>query len=143
MSEEKYSIEGKFVTIFTVGPFEFSGMVEYASKDKIVLTKLGGSLVIYRDKIVGAIIIEDIKLEDSIDDIEPERYEYSPEEEDVGDIEEQSSYYGSVIPEDMLVGESTEPPVSFSFSLSDLKNARKKGEGYGSSEEARKDRGED
>jgi hypothetical protein len=51
------------------------------------------------------------------------------------DENDQESYYGSIIPNDMLIGEDTSPEVSFTMSMPDLRNKNNRGERtYGPSE---------
>lgn len=130
--EDNYSLEGKLVTIFLRGSWEFTGRVEFASKDKVVLASDMGSLVVYKENIVAAMIIDE-KKEKEITEVEPAtqydmpiatrnsrpaslRIPYEPEGQD--------QYYGSVIPEDMLEGDSATPPVSFTMSMQELRTAK-------------------
>lgn len=155
--EDKYSLQDKLVNIFLRGGWEFTGRVEFSSKDKVVLMGEMGSLVIYKENIVAAMIIDERKINGPVDPVPPPSYdrgmaeagrrppsfvvrkktpEIDPEEE------EQQSLYGAIIPEDMLEGDS-EPkiPVSFSISFADLKNIRVKENEDGSTEKAPEYRG--
>jgi sRNA-binding regulator protein Hfq len=127
--EDKYSLEGKLVTIFLHGSWEFTGRVEFFSKEKVVLMSDMGSLVIYKENIVAAMIIDETKAAESFEAESAPGYDNTirkrnprpPSLRLQDDDQEQQSHYGSVIPEDMLEGDPDPTPVSFSLSLNDLK----------------------
>jgi sRNA-binding regulator protein Hfq len=155
--EDKYSLQDKLVNIFLRGGWEFTGRVEFYSKDKVVLMGEMGSLVIYKENIVAAMIIDERKINDSVDpELAPSydrgageaprrppsffirRPPINTDEEEI----EQQSLYGAIIPEDMLQGVAEEKfPVSFSVSMVDLKNIKPKENANGSTEETPKYRG--
>lgn len=145
--EDKYSLEGKLVTIFLRGSWEFTGRVEFASKDKIVLLSEMGSLVVYKENIVAAMIIDERKRKDTIEAENPPQYDIDTMPRNTRAPprilldQDQLDHYGSVIPEDMLQGDPDEVPVSFSMSMQDLKSIKEKKDG--STEKAPVNRGKD
>lgn len=131
--EDKYILEGKLVSVFLRGSWEFTGRVEYSSKDKVVLLSDMGSLVIYKENIVAAMIIDETKVGESIDPKPSPRYDSSirarnsrPPTLRLDPDSDQQDHYGSVIPEDMLEGVGDQTPVSFSLSFGELKNVEGK-----------------
>lgn len=133
--EDRYSLEGKLVTIFLRGSWEFTGRIEFASKDKVVLLSEMGSLVVYKENIVAAMIIDERKPKDTIEAETPPQYDIDtmPRNTKIPPRilldQDQQDHYGSVIPEDMLQGEPDEIPVSFSMSMQELKNIKEKKDG--------------
>jgi len=136
---EKYGLEDKMVTVFLVGPHEFTGVVEHSDKEKLVLIGQDGPFVIYKDKIVAAMIIDETKLKKLSEVVSSEEYGSLRGENLLPEAVQEHSHYGSVIPEDMLIGDSNEPEVSFSLSMSSLKNPsiNKNGDVNGSKEKIR------
>jgi len=53
--------------VFLRGGWEFTGMVEFSSKEKVVLISDMGSLVIYKENIVAAMIIDERKKPAEVD----------------------------------------------------------------------------
>lgn len=136
--EDKYSLEGRLVTVFLRGSWDFTGRVEFSSKDKIVLAGDIGSLVVYKENIVAAMIIDEKKIKEGIEpesslpyDIKGSKGLTRPPSLRVDFDDElnldQQSFYGTGIPEDMLEGNSEkEIPVSFSISMSQFKSEKLK-----------------
>lgn len=136
----KYDLTGKNVEVYLEGNWAFIGLVEYSSSDIIVLDSKEGSLVLYKNKIVAAKILEDRITEEPIDlNITSEYNDYIKPtfipEENV-----QLNHYGSIIPEDMLEGEADPTPVSFSISMAELKEPTEKKNKYGPSKKVRSNR---
>lgn len=149
--EDKYSLEGKLVNLFLRGSWEFTGRVEFASKDKIVLMSDMGSLVIYKENIVAAMIIDETKKKEVIEEEPPPRYELGVGARNLRPASmrltldpDQQDQYGSIIPEDMLE-ESSESKTedSFSISMFKLKNLTPKESVDGSPKKAPEHRGKD
>jgi len=152
MSKEKrYSLEGKWVKLFLRSNWEFTGVVEYVNDSKVVLISDMGPLVIYKDNIVAAMILDDKKMAETIDHVSPSPYTRNTPSEVHSEVYrrshdkiEQYDQYGSVIPEDMLEGEAEkQSPISFSLNMADLKNPKTTEEKYGSRQEAKGSREED
>jgi len=137
---DHYDLVGKIVELHLVSGKTFSGMVEFKNTLRVVLVGNCGTIVIQRDKIEAAVILDLKESITSIDKISNPRY-YN----NVGNIPEaksesylhdislrnridQESYYGSMIPSDMLIGEETEPEVNLSITMSSLKNIKSEGE---------------
>jgi len=126
MSEKEYSLDGKLVTVFLDGPWEFHGRVEFAAEDKIVLTSDLGSMVIYRESIMAAMIHEEEKeLEELIDPELGEKYNVVVPQDGWQTLE-QADYYGAAIPADMLLEGEDSYQVDLSLSMSGLKNPQPK-----------------
>jgi hypothetical protein len=149
--EDQYSLEGKLVNLFLRGSWEFTGRVEFASKDKVVLMSDMGSLVIYKENIVAAMIIDEKNSKETIEEKSRPSYDLGVSSRNARppglrlDFDsDQQDYYGAVIPEDMLSGmKDSEVPVSFSISMSEMKNAKPKENLDGSTEKTSSYRGKD
>jgi sRNA-binding regulator protein Hfq len=156
--DDRYSLEGRLVSIFLRGGWEFTGRVEFSSSDKIVLSSDMGSLVVYKDNIVAAMITDETKNNKKVDAENSSKYDVVARpkiarppslradfEDELDEVEFYANdLYGSIIPEDMLEG-STEGqiPVSFSISLSEMKSPRVKENKNGPTEKTSEHRGED
>ena len=140
---KKYSLQGRVVQLLLQAGWEFSGRVEYSDETKIVLVSSKGSMVVYKQHIVAAMILDETISQDLIEDEKPRGYDIGMPvvtdgtKVDLNISEKQESHYGSIIPADMLIGEDTGPQVDFSVSFGDLKNARPGENKYGSTEEIR------
>jgi sRNA-binding regulator protein Hfq len=147
--EDKYSLEGRLVSVFLRGGWEFTGMVEFSSKEKVVLISDMGSLVIYKENIVAAMIIDERKKPAEVDPESAPSYNNNArvvaQRPRLGKPEylEEMDFYGSVIPEDMLEGKSEEPNTTFSLSMSQLKNPKTMEKQNGPTEKDDANRGED
>ena len=147
--EDKYSLEGKLVTVFLRGSWEFTGRVEFTSKDKIVLMSDMGSLVIYKENVVAAMIVDEIKKKDEVDPQKAPPYDERvvgrnsrPPSLRIDFDPDQQDQYGSIIPEDMLEEDPEySAPTDFSMSMFHLKNIKPKEKGNGSTEETPSYRG--
>lgn len=149
--EDKYSLEGKLVSLFLRGSWEFTGRVEFSSKEKIVLKSDMGSLVVYKENLVAAMIIDETKKEEPIEaknspgyDEEVIRRNFRPQAQNADFYNEQYDRYGSIIPEDMLEGSSEEQfSTDFTISMFNLKNVGPEEGENGSGEKTSKHRGKD
>lgn len=131
-----YELVGRNVEVFLEGGWTFIGLVEYSSSEIIVLVDNDGPLILYKNKIVAAKILEDKIIEKPIEVVEP--IEYSNQTMPIiEDENRQLNHYGSIIPEDMLEGESDPTPVSFSISMSDFTDPVEKKSKYGPSKKTR------
>jgi hypothetical protein len=147
--EDKYSLEGKLVTIFLRGSWEFTGRVEFSSKDKIVLMSDMGPLVIYKENVVAAMIVDETRKKDEVDPQKSPTYHERvvgrnsrPPSLRIDFDPDQQDQYGSIIPEDMLEKDSEyTAPTDFSMSMFHIKNIKAKEKADGSTEEAPSYRG--
>lgn len=127
--ESDYNLNERVVVLYLQGGWEFAGRVEFVSDKILVLRSNLGSLVIYREKVVGAMILNEEEESESTPAYHVVRPENRGEElELLG-----NNHYGSIIPEDMLEGQGPKIPVDFSIGMFDLKHPRTKEEKYGPS----------
>lgn len=128
---KNYELLDRAVEIFTDGGWQFSGIVEFISPEILVLNIQNKSQVIYRDKIVAALILDNKNIEQNIDHEETNEYlvknvQPSYENDIIGGYEIGNTY-GSIIPEDML--EKTDEkisPIDFSIQMSKLQQLESK-----------------
>lgn len=142
----KYELINKMTEIYLEGGWAFTGLVEYVSPEMIVLSIQNESIILYRNKIVAAKIIEEMIIEESIEPVTPIEYQESaviPVIDVDAAIETQVNHYGSIIPEDMLEGTPDPTPVSFSISMSDFKKPMEKENKYGPRKKTRNSRKKD
>lgn len=147
----KYSLEGKLVTVFLRGSWEFTGRVEFAEKDKIVLMSDMGSLVIYKENVVAAMIIDETKKKEEVDrEISPKYDERvsgrnsRPPSLRIDFDADQQDQYGSIIPEDMLEEDSEyKSSTDFSINMLQFRNVTTKEKKDGSTEKTPEHRRKD
>lgn len=138
----KYELVGKTIEVFLTGGWTFVGLVEYASPEMLVLESEEGPLILYRDKIVAAKIVEEIIRKNFLDEVAEPEYDVPMP---LPQIEEniQLNHYGAIIPEDMLEGKADPTPVSFTISMADFKDPKKsmeKKNSYGPHKKTRNNR---
>lgn len=125
-----YELINKQVIIYGEGGWSFEGKVEFMSSEILVLDDGSHNRVIYRNKIVAASILPEIKTEESLDLIKTSTYQVpvktsAPPPSIM--VEQDNHFeignaYGSIIPEDMLEGDSHVAPVDFAIQMSTFKN---------------------
>lgn len=126
---------GDYVSFFLQGGWKISGVVLEISEANVILQEEDGSLyLIKRDHVSGIHFnLPQIKTEESIDSESAERYHVDVDEEPKPDSDyglddngaESESLYGSIIPGDMLIGESNTRDNEFSISMTQLRNPKK------------------
>jgi sRNA-binding regulator protein Hfq len=134
MSEEKYKLVNKHVTVFTDGGWDFQGIVEHEDETRLILIEDVEPFVIYKSKICAiSILLDDDEAEKAQEDEELLKYDrplsmHSRHEEmhDMGvqdnqmNYEAEQSHYGSIIPSDMLIGDA-EKLDDFTINMSSFK----------------------
>lgn len=140
---DKYKLENKLVSLYLLGNWSFKGRVDFVSEKTIVLNINSELMVIQREKLVSALIHDETKKEDSIEQIVSPQYQAVAPETEFEDI--QSTYsYNSFIPEDMLEGEPEKYVADFAVSFAPISiTTDKKEETNGSSKKTRSSRKKD
>lgn len=113
-----HDLKDKKIKLYMVGGLEFLGLSEFVSEKTVVLRTFEGLLIVDRKNIIATLIINE-ELSEEINDFN--NNDYLSQEMPQGIID---NYYGSIIPEDMLVGESDKNSVDLSVSFF---NTKKKG----------------
>lgn len=126
----KYDLIDKYVIIYGEGGWTFEGKVTFVSTEVLVLDNGSHDQVIYRNKIVAASILPETKTEENLEPVKSPTYQVPvkvPSLVPAIMVEQDNHFeignaYGSIIPEDMLEGESQAAPVDFAIQMTTLKN---------------------
>lgn len=138
---EKYNLINKQVNIYCTGGWNFIGKVEFISLEILVLDDGMDKMVLYRDKIVGAMILDDKKIEEIKEPVKEPQYQPKSKvaASEPLDLMENiyGGAYGSIIPNDMLEGEDDRPQVDFAIQMSSLRQLDNEGVSLGSNKETK------
>jgi hypothetical protein len=127
---EKFDLMDKNVRFYMDGGWEFLGKVVFLDLEKIIITNFDEeNIVIYREKISAAKIVDEINLEDEVDAVMNTGYHNVMSPAVHPALYNETNNFGAFIPEDMLKEDKNKkksPQVDFSISLQQLKSIEKK-----------------